>query len=634
MSIQLTELKPYKSFTIAHLPQRHQVRSIVNAVLDDAKAFIGLNRDDERIQTEFRSHKLDPPSGEGAVWLGYFHYLEHRAPSWYGGDGDLQDETNELFLVLQYNRHLAIYISDSRRKGSLKRRIGDGKGRGLGTLKPVSRGILNAAFVNGPTRTIWLSGIHTPVSVKADSKVLSGQNLRDALDPLDDQTFHFTAARSSVESLHLPIGVAPRTSRIWVGATFRWNEFLETSVALLRHLETTIDPVTEPLPVVAVEVTEAPQLSEAFELHFAAPELLMDSPDIDEDAKMMMERWAYRSNWEIFETDGNAVRCDVTLEDKPLGRVTIELDTSDPEHINIVAVSIDEANGADTADVEEAMQVCKRVSWLKIWFESGHTIANAAIFAIRHRDMPFNNYRWIDLADYDAKQEKFWDREFPPNASEIIDHKDSLFCWVKNEYANAAPEMNAVGWLACDDGSMELADFVYLDDSQSPPLLSMIHVKGAGSNQPDRGISVSSYEVVVGQAVKNLRHLDRINMAIGLEAGLEKRIGELVWHNGVLDTRESMLRALSQIGANFRRQVVVLQPHVTRTKLLEIRRATGQNPPQPHRDYARLRQLDTLLLAAESSCHDLGAEFVVYGQYLPDASDETGALEIQAEVDR
>jgi hypothetical protein len=103
----------------------------------------------------------------------------------------------------------------------------------------------------------------------------------------------------------------------------------------------------------------------------------------------------------------------------------------------------------------------------------------------------------------------------------------------------------ATGWLICDDGSMESADFIHFADTVTPPRLSLIHVKGSGSATADRGISVSDYEVVVGQAVKNLRYLDRTNIAekLGFEAG--KKIASAAWRNGVRQTdRKAVLKAL------------------------------------------------------------------------------------------
>src|SRR5262249_47459496 len=148
---------------------------------------------------------------------------------------------------------------------------------------------------------------------------------------------------------------------------------------------------------------------------------------------------------------------------------------------------------------------------------------------------------------YDVSKEKFWSGVIPSNSHEIIGTEDSLFSWVKNKWRSPdAPPSAESGWLACDDGSMEIADFIHLDDQSNPPVLSLIHVKGAKSCERVRDISVSAYEVVVGQAVKNVRFLDRILLEEGLKAGLEHKIGKLVWRNGDLMTREDMLKALSK----------------------------------------------------------------------------------------
>jgi hypothetical protein len=155
---------------------------------------------------------------------------------------------------------------------------------------------------------------------------------------------------------------------------------------------------------------------------------------------------------------------------------------------------------------------------------------------------------------------------------------------------------------------MEIADFIHLDDQSNPPVLSLIHVKGAKSCKPSRDISVSAYEVVVGQAVKDVRFLDRILLEAGLEAGLEHKIGKLVWYNGDLRTREDMLKALSKIGASYRRCVVVLQPQVTQKKFEAVRANLA------HKDIGRLKQLNTLLHGAQTSCRGVSAEFVVVGE--------------------
>src|SRR5262249_43913603 len=145
------------------------------------------------------------------------------------------------------------------------------------------------------------------------------------------------------------------------------------------------------------------------------------------------------------------------------------------------------------------------------------------------------------------------------------------------------------GWLACDDGAMEVADFIHLDDRSVPPVLSLIHVKGAGSREPNRGLSVSKFEVVTGQAVKNLRSLDRKILEQGMAEGIGRKVGGLVWHNRRTCTRQDLLRALAAVGNDYDRRVVILQPHLRRNALENARQHRRS------RDSARLRQLDALL---------------------------------------
>src|SRR5262249_48177115 len=95
---------------------------------------------------------------------------------------------------------------------------------------------------------------------------------------------------------------------------------------------------------------------------------------------------------------------------------------------------------------------------------------------------------------------------------------NSLFCWVLNKWAPNRKKGSGTyqQWLGCDDGAHEKADFVCLEVVDGVPRLTLIHVKGVhtrnktGAVSPQRAISVADYEVVVGQAVKNIRWLDRL----------------------------------------------------------------------------------------------------------------------------
>ena len=172
----------------------------------------------------------------------------------------------------------------------------------------------------------------------------------------------------------------------------------------------------------------------------------------------------------------------------------------------------------------------------------------------------------------------------------------------------------AAGWLICDDGSMELADFIHFNDQMPRPRLSLIHVKGSGSAAAHRGISVSDYEIVVGQAVRILRYLDRTNIADKLASENDKLISTAVWRDGVRQkNRKDVITALRQAGSNIDKAVYVFQPRVQKSTQEKIV-ARVQAGRLDNSDVRRLQQLDTLLLAARAECFGLGAEFRVIGE--------------------
>jgi hypothetical protein len=421
------------------------------------------------------------------------------------------------------------------------------------------------------------------------------------LDPLGDQTYYFTAARcaSDFDKRVVAIGTSPRGSRIWVGSSRSWDEFVNPVTAILKHLEATIKPVDAPIPVVAVSSVDTTKIDDAFDLGIIPPELLSD--ETNEQAREEMEQWAYHSHFRILKKSNANFSAEVALNGTILGTIEFDMDLSDPENVRWRLDS--HAKTDDTEELlENAVAVCRRSNWVKIWYESGHTIAEGHVFKIRHRDMPFQDFSWVDFSEYDVTKEK------PSRLDlQVIGEEDSLFCWVKNSWPLDGFGDTAGGWLACDDGSMEIADFIHFDDKSVPPKLSIIHIKASDSANPIRGVSVSDYEIVTSQAVKNFRYLDRAILTEGLESGVGKKVGKLVWYNRrpAKEGRTGMLKALQSIGTSYRRQVVIIQPRLT-----QAREEYARKHPKS-RDAARLRQLDTLLLEQENSCHGLQASLSV-----------------------
>lgn len=80
-----------------------------------------------------------------------------------------------------------------------------------------------------------------------------------------------------------------------------------------------------------------------------------------------------------------------------------------------------------------------------------------------------------------------------------MDHGDtSLFAWVVDQCRS--------GWLLCDDGNGEVADFLHLTGGGQ---LTAIHVKASGSTSTGRQISLVPFEQPVSQATKNKGLMER-----------------------------------------------------------------------------------------------------------------------------
>jgi hypothetical protein len=168
------------------------------------------------------------------------------------------------------------------------------------------------------------------------------------------------------------------------------------------------------------------------------------------------------------------------------------------------------------------------------------------------RAAQFPNWEFRDFAGFNIAKEKP-DTKSPQKIHDMIGEAadDSLFGWVAKTFDD--------GWLTCDDGSGEVADFVYLDNGGN---LTLIHVKGAKSNHPRRKIAVAPYEVVVSQAEKNVRYLTRETLHQRL---LDSPAGSpATWTFGKrVDSRSELLELLEILNPRVRTKVLVVQPHVS-----------------------------------------------------------------------
>jgi hypothetical protein len=169
-------------------------------------------------------------------------------------------------------------------------------------------------------------------------------------------------------------------------------------------------------------------------------------------------------------------------------------------------------------------------------------------------------------------------------------------------------------WLFCDDDAGEVADFVHVFAPPAGiPKITLVHIKGAHSESLAREMVAGPYEVVCGQAVKNLRYLT----AVRLVARLEKRIYDddrPLWNSafamgGAPDgDRDDFFNVLCDIDAEANYAVLVIQPHVTQA-------AYGLPKNAPLEKTASLGsvQLRTLLFGVKASAAAVSASFHVIG---------------------
>lgn len=616
----LASTSPYVSVILAQTVSEEK-HDLVDKIVDDLIADLGLDSG----TTARKLIRRERQNADGFE-CSFFHYSEQRAPSWLKVEQSLEiwDYLNHLGLVMRSEAYLALFASDPVLRTIISRRLIGRENSGAFTfIRRISQKTLTDAFIEGPTRTLWLSALHRRTAVKADSKVLSGIDLQFALNPLDDQTYHFTAARSMavLNGSAKPVGFSQRRSIVWLGLSKNWTDFRSQVKSVLEAVNRAAEQpkrLVAPLPVLASPVAGLNDVRDAFDVALVPPELLADDRSQDDVRQQEVAKWAYRGRFEIESRTALDVTINGYLDDVQVGKAELKVRIEGDEQV-VVDVSGEAEPGLEN-DFQELRTMLEDSRLLKVRFDSGHVLSDGMLFLQRFRDLPFEGWKFVSLGEADEPCGTLVTKEKPTQATgtgfsvRSIGESDSLFCWVRRNWFDLQFLATRDGWLACDDGAGEIADFISLDlnpDDGGIPRVTLVHVKGSGSRSLDRGISVSDYEVVCGQAVKNLRFLDHENLVERLSLGVGNEIASATWQgaNHVGD-RTSMLEELKKLGFNYRRRVVVFQPRVRKFELGRLR-AVVRAGTAGAAEGNRLRQLDALLLAVEADCRDLGADFVV-----------------------
>ncbi|MFF0146647.1 hypothetical protein ATK36_0821 [Amycolatopsis sulphurea] len=512
----------------------------------------------------------------------YVSARERRTmPSWSGEHHQVFDVANQLTVVVRRGAFVVIHapVSDE----ALRRWSQKSNDR----YRYLPGAILRRTL-QGDGKTVWLRGVHRRRATKADSKTLGGLRIQEALDD-EDGSFALSAAVIDYVPLDESAVVHGRLTVSLAKSRLYWKIQVDLATFLAAATETvslfekslTVEPPEEQFWQLAVPETELSNVYGAYDVTIAEPDELPAAADPDGELTERME--LLRNSF--LEVRGHpkspAFTAVVGFEGTEAGSLSITPVARGSGFDLDIRFAGTPSNEAMARQIRDAVGTGEL---LRIYYESGHTFDEHQIHLQNQTAPPFANLDFADFGDHRVHQEKplvRGDQAIHDAIGRNNDH--SLFAWVTTTYTT--------GWLVCDDGAGEVADFLHLVNGT----LTAIHVKGAQSTSSTRNVAVTAYQEVVAQAVKNLRLLD--NRALVGRFTTPRIARPAAWLDGTRHTDlsgfVSALRARTTLNKT---QVVIVQPHLLRPVHDAARKAAEEG--KPTRDSRSLALLDGLLRSA------------------------------------
>lgn len=542
----------------------------------------------------YRSEEVDELAGSIRQQRGY--------PAWADANAGLQDVVHKLTITLRRRRLIAVHCDDTSHD-RLQRWLDKAPKPPLARIPPR---VLESALHRGDARSLWLRGVHRPRTTKPDIKSTGGLRLQDTANPFDDASYTVGAARSELPEapdrvvLNGIIGSTPNESSTWFKAAPDFPSFVTAVTEMLTLIENELTNTSseDAFPHFARAVTDLSDVRGAYEIRVLPPDHL--HPNASEDLRNAAELLQGAEIDVIGQPNSARFFIDVGLDGCIGGQLAAKPVDDEPLFRLDVGYHGTPSNPGPVQQVLDALQYGNDL--VSVYYASGHTLINGRMWQERPRDFAFPNWSFEDFAGYKIDSEKPAFKDALRIHDNIAKHGDqSLFAWVVNKYND--------GWLICDDGSGEVADFLHVSPEGH---LSIIHVKGAKSAALGRRVAVSAFEEVVSQATKNLVFTDRDLMLARLA---NPRVAQpACWSLGQRSSsRTEFLEALELRDATNTTEVVIVQPHVSKATHARLR-GKGGNPSSE--DFLRLRLLEELLNSARSTITEVGADLTVIGSLI------------------
>jgi hypothetical protein len=538
----------------------------------------------------------------GADQIDGFIYKLETVPAWAATGAPYTDIRHVLAIVLRRGRMLAISCEQSLR---------DAIGKWLRReprppYRLISQNLIQGAFLRGEAKGLWLHGTHLRSTFRPDTKHIAGIRIDDALNPLDDSSFAMSAAKSrlpedrTLTALLGIIGTSPRKGTMWNRQVEDFTEFLNAAVEALELIEETLASgalLDRPFPILAVASHDLSGVYGAYDILTLTPDDLPTSTEVSEDmiaAAAVLQRATLNVTGSAQSAD---FKLDVGLDGSTSGSLKAALRMVDDRVVFTFGYSREPTNPGPVRQILDALE---HDDLFAVYYDSGHVVGPQGIGRRNVSPIPFANWRFLDFSGFDIASEKPGITPADIHANTGTPQDVSLFGWAVRHYSS--------GWLICDDGPGEVADFVHISEDGT---LSLVHVKAAYSTSPLRRVAVSAFEVVAGQAVKNSRYLiepDLLTETLMIPHDPERG----AWTDGSrMPDRTEFLTMMGGLMPTDKKEVVIIQPHISESMYQRIRGDEGSSRAISSQELFRLRTLETLLHSARAAAVALGADLHV-----------------------